>query len=858
MKTLTLLLIGIWIGTVLSAQEKGPLPKISQQMTEYFKFYPREKVFIVTDKATYKPGETVWFRAFVTTGNNLPTSIESPELYIKLYDKKGVAVLQEIYKLKNGFASGDFIVSENLQKGNYSLVAFTSAHISPEEISTVILHIDPQYTNQFVAEVRAKDSISTAGQRNELHVNLRDLMGEVQKNTSLRFRILNGTEVIEKGKAKTDNQGKAIILFTLPEKTNGEPFICELSDNDGELSQEVFLPSNIDPLFINFFPEGGNLITGTPSKVGFTAINKWGVPVDVEGSVIGQDGKSLSLVKTFLNGVGLFSMPNADKQKFKLVLSGKMGQTQTFDLPVASDVGLALSVVKVDAEFISTNLIFGDKQKHAVTLVVNQGSNIYWAADMEINGMGRIKIPTDNLPHGINQLSVFSVDGNLLAHRIIFADKKQELKIAVSPAQNNLKSGDKMKVKITMTDEKGQPAQGSVSISVADEFRKQNVIPHIDDYLLFGTEMESPIFAFLESVKGKISNTALMDVYLIANSMKGFDWERIMQFKAENTSESNSGTSGISGVVTDKNGNKINKAKVSLVNNKSMQLHTTTTNVDGRFNFPNLNTGSTDDYSAKATDSDGKRELKVILNKNLEDRISDFVTSSIRKYSLMENIRFADENYFKNNPDLSSKAPKAIKPISNTFDSQRKMLATATSLLDVIKATRPFRIANNQIVFVGFENSINFQGGALIVVDGQQLGTDASVISNIAPTDVDHIFISTNPMEVQRYTGLNSVGLIEIFMKKAKLPESFSQDEVKVNKYDGIFRIPNEFKATDSSQNKNRTTMLWIPDETITETGQFEFTITAEKVISDFVIEVQGITPDGRMGVGKAEFSVIK
>jgi hypothetical protein len=51
---------------------------------------------------------------------------------------------------------------------------------------------------------------------------------------------------------------------------------------------------------------------------------------------------------------------------------------------------------------------------------------------------------------------------------------------------------------------------------------------------------------------------------------------------------------------------------------------------------------------------------------------------------------------------------------------------------------------------------------------------------------------------------------------------------------------------------------LWIPDQTISETGQFEFTITAGKGISDFVIEVQGITPDGRMGVGTAGFSVVK
>jgi len=858
MKTLTLLLIGIWIGMVLSAQEKGPLPKISEQMTEYFKFYPREKTFIVTDKSKYKPGETVWFRAFVTTGNNLPISNESPELYIKLYDKKGGAVLQEIYKLKNGFTSGDFVVPETLQRGNYALVAFTSAPISPEEISTTILQIDPQYTNQFVAEVRAKDSISAAGQKNELLVSLHDLMGEVQKNTSLRFRILNGTEVIEKGKVKTDNQGKAILLFTLPGKINGEPFICELSDNDGEWSQKVFLPSNIDPLVINFFPEGGNLITGTPSKVGFTAFNKWGMPVDVEGSIIDQDGKSLSIVKTFSNGVGLFSLPNAGKQKYKLVLSGKTGQNQTFDLPVASDAGLALSVVKVDTEFISTNLIFGDKQKHAVTLIVNQGSNIYWAADMEIDGMGRIKIPTENLPQGINQLSVFSVEGNLLAHRIVFIDKKQELKIAVSPIQNDLKAGEKMKVRINLSNENGQPIAGSVSISVADQFRKQIARPHIDDCLLFGAELETPISGFLETFKGKISNTPMMDVYLISNSIKGFDWERIMHFKAENTSESNTGTTGISGIVIDKNGIKINKAKVSLVNNKSMQLHTATTNVDGRFSFPNLNTGSTEDYSAKATDSEGKHELKVILNKNLEDRISDFAAKTIQKYNLMDNEKFAYENYFKNNPDLSSKAPKAIKPISNTFDSQRKMLATATSLLDVIKATKAYRIANNQIVFLGFENSINYQGGALIVLDGQQLGTDVSVISNISPNDVDHIFISTNPMDIQRYTGLNSVGLIEIFTKKTTLPESFSQEGIKVNKYDGIFRIPNEFQSGDTKQSSNRTTLLWIPDQTINETGQFEFEISAGKVISDFVIEVQGITRDGRIGRGEASFTVIK
>jgi hypothetical protein len=858
MKTLSLFLIGIWIGMVLSAQEKGPLPKISQQLADYFGTYPKVKVFVVTDKTQYKPGETVWFRAFVTTGNNLPVTGDGPDLYIKLFDKKGFAVMQDIYKLRNGVTPGDFVVPQTLRKGNYALVAYTSAATSPEEISTTILHINPLYANQLVAEVHAKDSISTSGKKNELQLELRDISGEIQKRSSLRYQIRKGAEVIDKGKFKTDDIGKAVIPFTLPEKSNAEPFICELSDNNDQWNQEIFLPTDLDPVSIKFFSEGGNLIAGTPSKVGFYAFNKWGVPVNVEGSVIDQNGKSLCIIQSFSNGVGLFTMPTVEKQKYKLVLSGNTGKNQSFDLPDVLDAGLALSVVKTDAEFITSNLVFSDKQKHSIALVVNQGSNIYWAADLEINGMGRIKIPTENLPHGINQLSVFSADGNLLAHRIVFIDKKQELKISVVPGQSNLKAGEKMKVKIALSNENGQPVSGNVCISVSDQFRNQNANASIDDCFLFSDELETPIAAFLESSKGKISNSAMMDVFLIANNLKGYDWERILKYKAESTAESNSGESGISGIVMDKNGKRIGKAKVSLITDKNMQLHTTTTNADGRFTFPSLSADNKDGFSVKATDAEGKHELEVIVNKNLTDRISDFAVQTIQKYNLTETVKFAHENYFKNNPDLISKVPKSIKPITSTFDSQRKMLETATSILDVIKATKAYRITNNQIVFVGFENSINFQGGALIVVDGQQLGTDISVISNIAPTDVDHIFVTTNPMEIQRYTGLNSVGLVEIFTKKTRLTDSFSGQEVKSDKHDGIYRVPNQFQESGSIQNKQSTTLLWNAEQAINSSGQFEFTVTAGQVFSDFLIEVQGITPDGRLGTGAAKLTIGK
>lgn len=858
MKYLTVALISFFSVLVSSAQEKSPIPNISRQLSEYFSYYPKEKVFITTDKSLYKPGETIWFRAFVTSGNNQLAADENRELFVKLYNEKGESILQDIFRINKGSAPGDLLIPDDLPKDQYFLVAFTSAHISPEEIGFSVLNIDPDYSNQWVVDVIRKDSISIAGIPNELRIILYDETGDIQKKTKFKYEIRNGDLTLEKDKLKTNATGNAVIPFTISKKTNGEPFICVISDLRDEWIQEIFLPTNLDPLIIQFYPEGGNLISETTAKVGFTAFNKWGLPVDIEGSLTDQDGKSITNVKTFTKGMGLFPLNNDGKQKYKLVISGKTGQNQSFDIPAPLINGLALSGVKADAQFISANLIFADNQKHSVALTVTRNGNLYWAGDMEIDGIGRIKIPAENLPHGINLLSVFSPEGNLLAERILFIDKNQYLKINVSPQNSTMNVNQKMIVKVMLMDENNLPLAGNIAITVADKVRHAESRQQIDQYLEVGSELETPFSIISNAFKGHVTNSALMDIYLISNQLKSFDWDNIKNFKSDQAVGANILNNGISGVVTDKNGMKVNKAKVSLVNNRNMQLFTTTTNALGVFSIPNMNMVNSDDFSIKATDQEGKRELNAVFSKNFDGRISEYIRQMARKYHLADKDQSSNETYLKNNPFLFSRAVKVVKPNTNSLDNQRRMISSGTNLMDLIKTIKPYSIMNNQIVFVGSENSLMAQGGALIVLDGQKLGTDVSYISNISPMEVDHINVSTNPMDIQRYTGLNSVGVIEIFRKNAKSVEPKTKEEIQ-NKYDGKYRIPNIFpNETSSSKNNINTTLLWISDQKVDETGLFEFSVSSGKVISDFVIEVQGITPEGRMGSGKSTFSVIK
>jgi hypothetical protein len=788
MKTLSLLLLIVCNVLSLSAQEQGPIPKISKQMSDYFTAFPKEKVFVATDKNIYKPGETVWFRAFVTDWNHQPSAGENTELFVKLFDLKGKFEVQELYKLHGGSASCDLLLPKELAKGIYFLCVYTSATMVPEDVCLTMITIDPGYSNQWIVETTFKEQISTSSQKNEISLVMRDFTGQVQKNDVLRYQIKKGDNVIEKGKGKTDDAGRISIPFTLPGKTNGEPFVCEISDNRDEWQSAIFLPSNLDQVQITFYPEGGTLVYGAPSKVGFTAFNKWGIPVDVEGIIQNLEGQTVTQVKTFTKGLGLFSIDNASNQKYKLVLSGLCGQNQAFDLPVSNANGLAFSVVKTDAEFISCNLYFGDKLKHSVVLAVVQGSSINWAADMEIDKTGRIKIPAASLPQGINQLSVFTKEGELLAERIVYIDKKQEYKISPEPEKPSLSPGQSMKVKVRLTDENNQPLAGNISVAVRDKFYVNSDIPDINESLMIGSELETPFSLISNAFKGKITNTTLLDVFMIANRVKGFDWAEILSAKQQN--------------------------------------------------------GRT-----------GKPLYKMEEDKNFESKLPIFIANLGLRYSLSGRKDAANPTYYANNEDLFQKAPKVYKVNTVAIDNQRKMFASATSILDVIKTLKPFKVVNNQIVFIGSENSFNYQGGALIVLDGQQLGTDISALSSISPMEVDHINVSTNVMDIQKYTGLNSVGVIEIFQKKAaNMAETPVQQGGKT---ENGYRIPGLFPAPPSILKRDsRTTLMWIANQPVDKSGQFEFSVTAGKVITDFEVIVQGISENGRIGVGKAGFSV--
>jgi hypothetical protein len=151
----------------------------------------------------------------------------------------------------------------------------------------------------------------------------------------------------------------------------------------------------------------------------------------------------------------------------------------------------------------------------------------------------------------------------------------------------------------------------------------------------------------------------------------------------------------------------------------------------------------------------------------------------------------ATSYFIVSNPDYLKSMRKVVK---NDKPAYKYLLENGTDLPRVIFTMKPYEWYGNKIVFYGSRNSLSFQDGALIVVDGIQVGQDGSVLNNINPYDVDEINISTLPMDIQRYTGFNSVGVIEIDTKRGM------KEEPKINNK----KVPEEFYSPDYGSKANR------------------------------------------------------
>lgn len=110
--------------TILSAQSR--IDSVAFRAMQVGMVMQQEHVYLHFDNSAYYLGETIWFKAYVTFGNNNRPSTLSKVLYVELVAPEGYVVETKKYKLDdNGCCYGEFELNPLILSGYYEIRAYT-------------------------------------------------------------------------------------------------------------------------------------------------------------------------------------------------------------------------------------------------------------------------------------------------------------------------------------------------------------------------------------------------------------------------------------------------------------------------------------------------------------------------------------------------------------------------------------------------------------------------------------------------------------------------------------------------------------------------------------------------------------
>ncbi len=206
----------------------------------------------------------------------------------------------------------------------------------------------------------------------------------------------------------------------------------------------------------------------------------------------------------------------------------------------------------------------------------------------------------------------------------------------------------------------------------------------------------------------------------------------------------------------------------------------------------------------------------------------------------------------KNSLEKMMKPYSSNKPATN-LDSNK-------DIMDLIYEIKPYKMVDGKIVFMGLgPTSLNNQQGAGIAIDGVYRGTDPTVLKSIMRVDVDKIYVSTNPNDISRYTGLNGIGIIEVYTRSSMNAKKMLSESDEPVPTERVFQNP-ELPGSDSRAKLSTLprTFFWKPEIKTDAAGKATITYFNGDLPGEVVVTVEGISDTGQPVSGSTVYRVEK
>jgi len=371
-------------------------------------------------------------------------------------------------------------------------------------------------------------------------------------------------------------------------------------------------------LDVQFFPEGGNLGVGIPSKVAFKATNVNGLGTAVNGVIVDDQNNTVASFESGHLGMGVFMLTAEAGKTYSAKIKLGDSSVRVIPLPKAINNGYVFNVspagpdhIRVIAQSVS------DAQTGTVTLVGQSGGVIYYEGKSKPGSNSfTTTIAKNKFPTGIVQFTLFSSAGEPLNERLIFVQNNDQLKMDVATEKQTYSIRQNVKLNLTAKTNDNQPALGSFSVSVIDE-TKVPVDDANENTILSNLLLTSDLKGYIEkpgyyfaSADQKTADD--LDALMLTQGYRSFEWK-----KAANTAiyEPETGLT-VSGYVKTYGGKAIANGKVQLFATGGTFLALdTTADSKGHFVFKDLSFNDSTKMLLQGSTEKDRNNLQISLDK---------------------------------------------------------------------------------------------------------------------------------------------------------------------------------------------------------------------------------------------------
>ena len=237
---------------------------------------PRGQHALQTDKPLYKPGETMWFRAFRAEGSKTPDQRTMAK--VVLLDPSGGVVFNSFLAVRDGMFAGAVDLPNNGTGGRHVLQLL----LGDVKVAERAIQVDSFETPRLIKKLDFVRQGYGGGEVARAKVLFRRTNGSPLSNQLLRVQATVDGSRLDETTVTTDASGHAVVAVQLPDElTRGEGIVTILTE-DGGITESITraLPLIAKRVDLGFFPEGGDLIQGLRSRVYFRARKLTGKPAD--------------------------------------------------------------------------------------------------------------------------------------------------------------------------------------------------------------------------------------------------------------------------------------------------------------------------------------------------------------------------------------------------------------------------------------------------------------------------------------------------------------------------------------------------------------------------------------------------